>query len=839
MQDSVRGISECGDTRIMLVTDRPTQAECADGRACSDKVGASISRFMYSTGLRVKLSDCYRTSVIKDFIPGTGSRNKREVRKILNEAITSKDWRSILEAEIQMVRPNVIMALGEQALNTLCGVKHIANYRGSIMTLSKDFNIKGFHPKVVPTLHPRDVWADFSSTAYVNLDWRKGLSLRNEFEPHKRKEHIWIIKTLADAYSWWARAQTGKFITVDIETWGGFITCIGFCHDGYEAVSIPLWEFFKGLERVQIWKFIASVLASECWFVNQNIGYDQYQLEDKWRFPINKIWDDTMLLGHSLYPELPKRLAFYTSIYDDQPYYKDEGKEFNPREHEYSQLLYYNAKDAITTWKVYNEQVKDAKDTVVWPGYSVWDFHRERIWPLYNVYRKIHQRGIRVDLGRREQLIEKYETDLDKYTGQLINFIGRPINIRSSKQVAAVVYGDMGFKERWKESKETGAMSLDTGKETLEDIAINECDQWSPERLVLRTIVLIRKLETILNYLTLVVHDDGRLRSAYKLHGTKGGRTSGTTHHDFNLYRVVGKNSKSWSIGKMIYEYKGGSLQVLPKRPFEAEEFDGLVFGSDIPTMFIPSDGYVFVEGDGGAAEARVVSVLADDFETLEMMNKAKFTKNQHGQKDDLHSFTAMACMGLPFEEVTEYVRDTFGKRPRHAGNYDMTEWRLSLMIHKSVEECKKVLDNFHAISPKIRGVFHNTIRRLLTDGSVLVTPQGRRREFFGRRGKDFFKEAYSFIPQPTVSDHTKSCILPCTTAFPDAHCILEKHDSLTFEVPIGQDIDFAIEFKRQMERPIDFSRCSIARDYQLVIPAEIKTGEPGASWAELKEVKL
>ena len=53
-------------------------------------------------------------------------------------------------------------------------------------------------------------------------------------------ENVWIARNHAELSQWWQRACHSNLITLDIETHHGFITCIGFSHDGREAVSVPL-----------------------------------------------------------------------------------------------------------------------------------------------------------------------------------------------------------------------------------------------------------------------------------------------------------------------------------------------------------------------------------------------------------------------------------------------------------------------------------------------------------------------------------------------------------------------------------------------------------------------
>ena len=58
--------------------------------------------------------------------------------------------------------------------------------------------------------------------------------------------------------------------------------------------------------------------------VGQNFNYDRDKIR-RLGFAIRRIHSDTMLKAFAINPELPKGLAFLTTIYTREPFYKDEG----------------------------------------------------------------------------------------------------------------------------------------------------------------------------------------------------------------------------------------------------------------------------------------------------------------------------------------------------------------------------------------------------------------------------------------------------------------------------------------------------------------------------------
>jgi hypothetical protein len=104
--------------------------------------------------------------------------------------------------------------------------------------------------------------------------------------------------------------------------------------------------------------------------------------------------------------------------------------------------------------------------------------------------------------------------------------------------------------------------------------------------------------------------------------------------------------------------------------------------------------------------------------------------------------------------------------------------------------------------------------------------------------GNELFKEAYSYIPQATISDCVKFALLKIVDELKkDAPAsffpVLESHDS--FLALIKDDvIASAIPIiKKELEVPINFSKCTLSRDYNLIIPSEIKIGKRWIDYSE------
>lgn len=824
---------------IMIVADYPTKEELANGKALDGSGGRLVANYLKENNYSI--DKCYKTSFIRtEFSYPKNNKKRKEALEAAAKGYLPGNFRKELAQEILDLQPSVIISLGELPTQYLVNKYQIDKVRGSVFPLADNVIMDTGDPsklrpniRVVPAFSPRDIYAKWQRNFYATIDIGRAVAVRTRRDAITEKSLLWIVRSAGDLITWWTnRGYKSKFLTLDIETFNGFITCISFCGDGYEALSVPLVD--KGMsavDRALILKTVSQILRSPIPKVNQNIKYDHHILE-YWGFCLEMVAGDTMLLGHCLYPELPKGLDFYTSIYTDFAYYKDEGRDFNPKQG-WDVLFLYNAKDSLTAWQIYEAQINEAKEV------GIWDFYQQKVWPCYHVYKKADDRGIRIDETEKNLLNVKYEEMMEVRHDNLKKLTGKPdINFNSPKQIATMLYDEFELPKQFKRNAE-GNKVLTTDEETIEELILNYA-KTEEIRDVLWAVIWCRKIYKILNYINVAYDaEEGRIHSWSKLTGTKSGRTSWSETLDKLYYRNVpehpwyDKNKKSF---KYLSKELGLSLQTLPVHGFE---IGTVAIGRDLRKMYVPTPGYTFVNGDGGQAEARVVAMISEDWAALDEMERKSFRRNKHGLKDDLHTKTAMLVLQKLFDDITESDRQDFGKKPRHAGNYDMGPGRLSLMAHISFQRAIAALSKFHSISPKIREIFHTTVRTLVTNTRLLSTLHGRRRQFFDKLTSETYKQAFSYYPQAVVSDHIKfDTLVPLMTEMGDhAFFLSESHDSLFFEVKKDHVEPFCHRFKELEETPLVFNQGSFIRNRQLVIPLEVKISE--TNWHDLKEFKL
>ena len=237
-----------------------------------------------------------------------------------------------LQSEILALDPTLIVCLGNTALWALTGQSGITKVRGT--TLLSTLTVLDY--KLLPTIHPASVLRQWNQRPIVIADLMKA-KVQNEF-PEIRRPHreIWIEPTLEDIRTFFDSFVRGcDLLSVDIETSGTRITCIGFAPRSNLGIVIPFddersvtgsyWPS-KSIERT-VWEVIQEILEDRSIpKLFQNGAYDIGFLWRAYGIKVRGAAEDTMLLHHALHPEMRKSLGLLGSIYSDEGAWKYLGK---------------------------------------------------------------------------------------------------------------------------------------------------------------------------------------------------------------------------------------------------------------------------------------------------------------------------------------------------------------------------------------------------------------------------------------------------------------------------------------------------------------------------------
>lgn len=224
--------------------------------------------------------------------------------------------------------------------------------------------------RVIPVIHPSTLLGkgQYKNKAYSLLDAAK---CRRFIDYPERETPVYSYTTWAGlqeritrkmlprSYAFSTlkkklrRMRHSPVISFDIETYpkgNPTITVIGLTDHIRRGVSIPFTGELTREQEVELIGLIKEILEGPALKVAQNVEFDAHFLA-KLGIGIKNFWMDTMLAHSCLHPELAHSLEILTSIYTDQPYYKDMVKTTDWGK--YNKTLWeYNVIDVCVTLEI-------------------------------------------------------------------------------------------------------------------------------------------------------------------------------------------------------------------------------------------------------------------------------------------------------------------------------------------------------------------------------------------------------------------------------------------------------------------------------------------------------
>lgn len=316
--------------KIAFVGEAPGEQEELIGLPLVGKSGQEFTSMLQEAGIERK--HCYLTNVLWTRPPGNKLDSflisKRDCPpgyslpavkqgSYLHPSLLSELER--LRLELTTARPNLVVALGNTATWALTGSSKISSSRGAV---AESTLVPGL--KVLPTYHPAAVLRNWSWRVIVIQDLLKAAREMEYPEIRRPARRITINPQALDAKYFLEDAAQAPILSCDIETEKRQITIIGFATSVSRGFVIPFWDkrkpdfsYFSEADELLVWDCVAALLRKHPRVLFQNGLYDVQYL---WRMgiPVPGFTDDTMLLHHSMFPELPKSLEFLGSIYTNE-----------------------------------------------------------------------------------------------------------------------------------------------------------------------------------------------------------------------------------------------------------------------------------------------------------------------------------------------------------------------------------------------------------------------------------------------------------------------------------------------------------------------------------------
>lgn len=237
-----------------------------------------------------------------------------------------------LADEILNIDPNLVICLGNSALWALAGRTGVSKLRGT--TFLSSHCVSDF--KCLVTYHPAAILRQWENRPVTLIDLAKAPHESTFPEVRRPACSIWIEPDLDDLERFYNEYIIGcKILSVDIETSGNQITCIGFGPRKEIAMVVPIHDdrakggsYWPTPEsEQQCWAFIRRVLEDKS--IPKLFQNGAFDLAFIWRttgIRTRNAAEDTMLLHHALLPESLKGLGFLGSVYTDHGPWKTERK---------------------------------------------------------------------------------------------------------------------------------------------------------------------------------------------------------------------------------------------------------------------------------------------------------------------------------------------------------------------------------------------------------------------------------------------------------------------------------------------------------------------------------
>jgi len=590
----------------MILGEAPSYKETAALENFVGPSGKELDRLCKDSG--INRANCWISNVCKyEVIPNRkGERPIPFPIRAERAGINLQEELENLQREVNTIKPNCILALGGTALWALTGKRKIGDYRGSIM--------QGMGRKIVPTYHPAHLlhqaggeFRGYWNRQVMVFDFRRANEQSNSPDINHPIRNLSICRNSAQLADFISRYKHYIRLSVDIEARGHCIpVCVGLAFTPGEGLTIPLWEGIPDADLVQVWIMLAKLLY-EKETVGQNFNYDRDKIR-RLGFIIRHLASDTMLKAFAINPELPKRLAFNTSIYTEEPFYKDEGM----YEGSFESLLIGCARDACVTIEVDLAMDKDLDELGMRP------FYENFLMKLPGLYGDIENQGFRINKSIRDSLIKKYVEWDERLRYELFQITGTEINVNSNtRQIPILLYENLKIPRR-----------KGVGEEELTAI-INSPKTKEEHKHLIGLILEDRRVrKTIGTYLMALPDYDSRMRTTY-FPCLETGRTS-TGQQDPPIRPKIEVRDENNKKKKKVF---GTAFQTITKHGD---------IGQDIRSQFIPDEpddeapeGYIFLQADSSQAEARVVALLANDENMLRLYDE-----------HDIHALTASWFFG-------------------------------------------------------------------------------------------------------------------------------------------------------------------------------------------------
>ncbi len=356
--------------------------------------------------------------------------------------------------------------------------------------------------------------------------------------------------------------------------------------------------------------------------------------------------------------------------------------------------------------------------------------------PLVSVLREMELLGVRLNVGRLEEITGRVRAEIDELERRIYELAGEEFTIGSPQQLGQILFEKLGLsrKRRGKTGFSTDARVLQAIREEHEIVPCIE--RWRE---------LSTLIKTYLDVLPDQVDARSRIHTTFLQAGAQTGRLASTNPN----------------------------MQNVPIRT---------ALGREIRGCFEAEDGWLLVSADYSQIELRVLAHAASEPVLEEIFE----------QGEDVHTATASQVFEVAPDAIDQGMRAK-AKMINYGIVYGLSDYGLADRLNIPLEEAKEFIDAYLARFPRVAQFMADTIERAKEEGHV-TTLWGRRRQIPELRARNYQvrtlgeRLAVNTVIQGTAADIIKLAMVRCHDALSggdfSTRLILTIHDELLFEAP-------------------------------------------------------
>lgn len=809
------------NAELAVIGEAPGNNEDRKGKPFVGRSGQLLMDVLNSLGF-------YRQDLfISNVVHCHPENNKTPTTKQINACV------HYLQKELDVVKPKVILTLGNTALKAITKRSGVTKYAGRML----EYQGNGWKAKVIPSVHPAACLRNPKyDEMFVDALNRMAACVHGVIKKDKIR---WKnLNTIAKVKKAIHAIQAKGSCAFDVETTSLYwwkddfkLVTLGFSWCKGKGAVIPLYHDDSPYTSMQIRRILK--LIDKGIFNNKkitkiahNTKFDMNSLRKYGVHTVGPI-HDTILAHHVLNENARHDLDTLSLMYTNHgEYWKDvvalglhQGK---ASEIPIKKLGKYNAIDCEVTWRLHHKFKKELK-----ADYRLNRLYHKLYIPAIHSFSEIEWNGMLVDTVFLRKLQNKAEKEIQKRYDALMQFkqcrqyqhMRRKVdkkfivNFKSHQQVKDILFFEKcGFKYKIKDwyRDRDDFDKVSSKEEVLVDLSMRKRHAEFPIALVEYRKVM-KLYGTYIKGMWQWLDKDDYIHPNFKLHGTVTGRPS----------------------------CSDPNLQNIP-RPDEGDYDSPLKHL--IKKMFIAPKGYTLVELDYSQMELRVMAAESGDVRMIRWFKKGV----------DIHAATAAEVNSKKLKDVTTDERYR-SKRVNFGVIYLISGMGLAKQMSSpkkgivyNADEGDTFIEQFFEKFPAVKAKMEQ-YKDMATANGFVVTLFGQKRRLPDIQSDSFgvqqsaLRQAVNAPIQGTAVGFTILSMNIVTGNIGrkrhiPSHTKLVNmvHDSLLFYVPKEKAKGFCRRMILIMQKPPTLKYFEFILSVPLVVDAK-----SGRNWAKTKELKV